>query len=49
MTMDAMSPDKVANFLSDLAGHGANDSPHVHLERLDPATGEVLENWHLRW
>ncbi|HKR12576.1 MAG TPA: RHS repeat-associated core domain-containing protein [Pyrinomonadaceae bacterium] len=22
---------------------------HVHLERLDPATGRVMENWHLRW
>ena len=22
---------------------------HVHLERLDPRTGEVLQNWHLRW
>ena len=22
---------------------------HVHLERLDPETGEVLENWHLCW
>jgi hypothetical protein len=22
---------------------------HVHLERLDPNTGEVLQNWHLRW
>jgi hypothetical protein len=22
---------------------------HVHLEELDPATGEVLQNWHLRW
>lgn len=22
---------------------------HVHLERLDPATGHVKENWHLRW
>ena len=22
---------------------------HVHLERLNPKTGEVLENWHLRW
>jgi hypothetical protein len=33
----------------DLRGHGPSDSPHVHLERLDPTTGEVLENWHLRW
>jgi hypothetical protein len=33
----------------DLAGHGGGDSPHVHLERLNPETGEVLENWHLRW
>ena len=22
---------------------------HVHLERLDPATGQVLENWHFRY
>jgi hypothetical protein len=22
---------------------------HVHLERLDPRTGEVLDNWHLYW
>ena len=22
---------------------------HVHLERLDPKTGKVLVNWHLRW
>lgn len=22
---------------------------HVHIERLDPTTGEVLENWHLYW
>lgn len=22
---------------------------HIHLERLDPRTGEVLQNWHLRW
>jgi hypothetical protein len=34
---------------NDLMGHGAGDSPHVHLEQLDPATGEVLQNWHLRW
>ena len=33
----------------DLAGHGPNDTPHVHLEQLDPSTGEVLINWHLRW
>jgi hypothetical protein len=33
----------------DLRGHGPSDSPHIHLERLDPKTGEVLENWHLRW
>jgi hypothetical protein len=33
----------------DLAGHGSGDGPHIHLERLDPETGEVLENWHLRW
>jgi len=22
---------------------------HVHLERINPKTGEVVENWHLRW
>lgn len=33
----------------DLSGHDAGDTPHVHLEKLDPATGEVLENHHLRW
>ena len=33
----------------DLKGHGPSDSAHVHLERLNPKTGEVLENWHLRW
>jgi hypothetical protein len=22
---------------------------HVHLEELDPTTGEALQNWHLRW
>ncbi|EPX63273.1 hypothetical protein D187_005679 [Cystobacter fuscus DSM 2262] len=33
----------------DLKGHRPGDTPHVHLERLDPKTGEVLENWHLRW
>jgi hypothetical protein len=33
----------------DLAGHGPGDSPHIHLERLNQKTGEVLENWHLRW
>jgi hypothetical protein len=33
----------------DLAGHGPADSPHIHLEHLNPKTGEVLENWHLRW
>lgn len=33
----------------DLRGHGPGDTPHVHLERLNPITGEVLENWHLRW
>ena len=25
-----------------------NDN-HVHLERLNPDTGEVITNWHLRW
>jgi RHS repeat-associated protein len=33
----------------DLAGHGPADGPHIHLERLNPETGEVLQNWHLRW
>jgi RHS repeat-associated protein len=33
----------------DLAGHSSKDSPHIHIERLNPETGEVLENWHLRW
>ncbi|VAW62671.1 Rhs-family protein [hydrothermal vent metagenome] len=33
----------------DLKGHGPNDTPHIHLEKLNPKTGEVLENWHLRW
>jgi hypothetical protein len=33
----------------DLKGHSPMDDPHIHLERLDPETGEVLENWHLRW
>jgi len=33
----------------DLQGHRPGDTPHVHIERLDPKTGEVLENWHLRW
>ncbi|MGM0555199.1 MAG: polymorphic toxin-type HINT domain-containing protein [Myxococcota bacterium] len=33
----------------DLTGHGPEDTPHVHLERLDPDTGYVKENWHLRW
>lgn len=29
----------------------ANDvsDNHVHLEELNPRTGEVLQNWHLRW
>jgi hypothetical protein len=34
---------------NDLTGHGPGDSPHVHLEQLDPETGEVIQNWHLRW
>jgi hypothetical protein len=33
----------------DLAGHGAGDSPQIHLERLDPSTGEELENRRLKW
>ena len=33
----------------DLKGHGAGDSPHIHIEKINPKTGEVLENWHLRW
>lgn len=28
---------------------GDADKGHVHLERLNPKTGEVLENWHLNW
>jgi RHS repeat-associated protein len=34
---------------ADLAGHGIRGGAHIHLERLNPTTGEVLENWHLRW
>ena len=34
---------------NDLEGHGLEDTPHIHLEKLNPKTGEVLENWHLRW
>jgi RHS repeat-associated protein len=34
---------------NDLIGHGPIDTPHIHLERLNPLTGEVIENWHLRW
>jgi RHS repeat-associated protein len=32
-------------------GDVAGDSrgPHVHLEELNPKTGEVITNWHLRW
>ena len=33
----------------DLKGHSSKDSPHIHLERLNPKTGEVLDNWHFRW
>jgi len=33
----------------DLKGHESKDTPHIHLERLDSSTGEILENWHLRW
>lgn len=33
----------------DLAGHGPGEAPHIHIEHLDPVSGEVLENWHLRW
>lgn len=22
---------------------------HIHLEKMNPLTGEVLENWHLKW
>jgi len=35
--------------VADLEGHHPGDPPHIHLERLDPETGEVLENWHLYW
>jgi len=31
----------------DLAGD--NQGPHIHLEKLDPKTGDVLINLHLRW
>jgi hypothetical protein len=34
---------------TDLTGHGPGDAPHIHIEHLDPVSGEVLENWHLRW
>jgi hypothetical protein len=34
---------------NDLSGHEPGDTPHVHLERLDPDTGFVIENYHLRW
>jgi hypothetical protein len=37
---------------SDLAGQHDAKGPHIHLERLDPKTGEVRDNWHLyfhRW
>lgn len=34
---------------NDLRGHEPDDTPHVHIERLDPKSGEVLENNHLRW
>lgn len=33
----------------DLEGHGPMDTPHIHLEQLNPETGEVLYNLHLRW
>jgi hypothetical protein len=33
----------------DLQGHRPGDTPHIHIEHLDSKTGEVLENWHLRW
>lgn len=33
----------------DLGGHGGKSDPHIHLEKLDPSTGEVLENWHFYW
>ncbi|MDT8716237.1 RHS repeat-associated core domain-containing protein [Clostridium sp. 19966] len=33
---------------SDILGeHG--EGPHIHLERLNPDTGEVEENWHFYW
>jgi RHS repeat-associated protein len=33
----------------DLTGHSPTDSRHIHLERLNPETGEVLYNLHMRW
>ncbi len=32
----------------DIAGEHAGGE-HIHLERLNPETGEVLDNWHLFW
>jgi hypothetical protein len=32
----------------ELSGHGKGQ-PHIHLEKLDPITGEIIENWHLYW
>ncbi len=33
---------------NDITGKHA-DGKHVHLEHLNPETGEVIENWHLYW
>jgi hypothetical protein len=33
----------------DLAGRHSDGTSHIHLERLNPETGEVLTNWHLQW
>lgn len=32
----------------DIQGHNGNPG-HVHVEKLNPKTGEALENWHLQW
>ena len=33
----------------DITGKHSNGEGHIHLEKLDPKTGEVLENWHFTW
>ncbi|MDD9950631.1 MAG: hypothetical protein OXT67_03605 [Zetaproteobacteria bacterium] len=35
--------------LEDLLGHHRNDTPHIHIERIDLNTGIVIKNLHLRW